>query len=92
MLDMNVLNNLAELSKLSFTEEELKKLSRELGEIMEFVSVINNFNEQPGNIQKNAVVFSQLRADIAMESLPREQLLENAKEHSDTYFKVPKVV
>lgn len=92
MLDINVLNNLAELSKLSFTQEELEKISSELDNIIKFLNVINDFNAQPGDNQNNAVAYSQLRQDKAQESFPREQILKNAKEHSDTYFKVPKVV
>lgn len=93
MLDINVTTKLAELSKLSFSEQELLQISQELGDIIAFTDTVGDFNGQPGNNnQDNAVKYSELREDISKESLPREQILKNAKESSESYFKVPKVV
>ena len=92
MFDLELTRHLAELSKLHFTEEELQTVTAEMGEIVALMDTISEFQTEACLDKGNAVAFADLRKDVHAPSLPREEILANARERSETCFKVPKVV
>lgn len=85
--------NVALLSRLEFSENELETFTGQMDAILEYADVLNKLDVD--NVQPMAHVLplkNVMRADEAKPSLPRELALSNAPEQEDGYFKVPKVM
>lgn len=85
--------NVALLSRLEFSENELETFTGQMDAILEYADVLNKLNVD--NVQPMAHVLplkNVMRADEVKPSLSRELALSNAPEQEDGYFKVPKVM
>lgn len=92
MFDTKLTAHLAELSKLSFTKEELSQMTKEMDVIVDLMNEVQNFSLTQNLTANQPRELSEFREDIPQESLKREKVLANAKEKSETSFAVPKVV
>ncbi|MBI2420218.1 MAG: Asp-tRNA(Asn)/Glu-tRNA(Gln) amidotransferase subunit GatC [Ignavibacteriales bacterium] len=84
---------IAKLAQLSFSEEELDKITRDLNEILEYMSSLNQIDTQ--NIQPLAHPIEnipRMREDVVHASVPRGKSLQNAPQANEEYFLVPKVI
>jgi aspartyl-tRNA(Asn)/glutamyl-tRNA(Gln) amidotransferase subunit C len=83
----------AALARLSFTDEEKRKLVQQMNEILQYMEQLNSLdttNVEPlAQVIKSQNVF---REDILKPSLDREEVLKNAPSKTDKFFKVPKVI
>lgn len=83
----------AELARLKFDEENSKKLTRDLNEILGYVNKLNELDTNSIKISINPVyIENAFREDELKESLTREDVLQNAPQRENGYFKVPKVI
>jgi aspartyl-tRNA(Asn)/glutamyl-tRNA(Gln) amidotransferase subunit C len=85
--------DVALLSRLEMTAEELDAYSGQLNAILEYADVLNKLDTK--GIEPTAHVLplkNVMRSDEVKPSLPRELALSNAPEAEDGYFKVPKVM
>lgn len=92
MFDTKLTAHLAELSKLSFTKEELSQMTKEMDVIVDLMNEAQNFSLTQNPTANQPRELSEFREDKPQESLKREKVLANAKEKSETSFTVPKVV
>jgi len=85
--------HIAKLAKLSLSDEEVEKYSKDLGDIATFVEQLNEIDisgvEPTAHILDKKNVF---RKDEKKESFPREQILKNAPSKEAGCISVPKVV
>ncbi len=85
--------DVALLSRLEMTAEELDAYSGQLNAILEYADILNKLDTK--GIEPTAHVLplkNVMRPDEVKPSLPRELALSNAPEAEDGYFKVPKVM
>jgi aspartyl-tRNA(Asn)/glutamyl-tRNA(Gln) amidotransferase subunit C len=85
--------NVALLSRLEMTNEELDAYAGQLNAILEYADVLNKLNTK--DVEPTAHVLplkNVMRPDAVKPSLPRELALANAPETEDGYFKVPKIM
>lgn len=85
--------DVALLSRLEMTAEELDAYSGQLNAILEYADILNKLDTK--GIDPTAHVLplkNVMRPDEVKPSLPRELALSNAPEAEDGYFKVPKVM
>jgi len=85
--------HISELSRLSFSEEELDRFTGELNNILDYIHKLDTLDTT--NIQPTSHVLdisNVFREDIVHEHLSREDALKNAAEHEHNHFKVPRVV
>lgn len=83
-IDKAALDHIAELSKLSFTDEESEKMIDQMSNIITFMDTIREIDIQYDDAKDgNQIAFSQLREDKAKESADTEKLLSNAKTGGD---------
>lgn len=83
---------LSKLSKLSFTEEELKKAAEDMTNIIEIMDTIKEIDITYDALADNKNVYlNDLREDISEASMSRDKILQNAT-NSNGCFVVPKVV
>lgn len=88
------LDHIAELSKLSFTDEEAEKMAEQMGDIIELMDTIRDFDiEYDDTKDKNEIPYASLREDKAEESLPSEKLLQNTVTGgADNCYVLPKMM
>jgi len=87
-MDKKILEQLAELSKLSFSNAEYGVLSKRFDEKLEEVSPILAFAGKPMP-PNNVSTLDSLRPDEVKPSLSLEELAKNAPRFRDRYFVVP---
>ena len=92
MFDTKDILHLAELSKLKFTDDELLKITENMGDIISIMDRVCDFDENENFEEKRLDLAKNIRQDEAEESLPRDKALSNASEREGTFFTVPKVV
>lgn len=81
------------LSRLEFSGEELDKFTGQLDAILEYIDVLNKVDTS--GIEPLAHVLdlkNVVRQDAVQPSLPRDLALSNAPEAEDGFFKVPRIV
>lgn len=92
MVTREDVENIALLSKLYVSEDDLDKLTNDMQEIINFADTINNAEnsgEEFDNINNLSNVF---REDVVIKSYPQEEILKNAPEQADDHFLVRKRV
>lgn len=78
-IERTELDHIAELSKLSFTDEESEKMAEQMGDIIELMDTIRDFDiEYDDTKDNNQIPYAALREDNAEESFPTEKLMQNA--------------
>jgi aspartyl-tRNA(Asn)/glutamyl-tRNA(Gln) amidotransferase subunit C len=89
----DMVDKIAHLSRLHFTEEEKPAIKKELQQMIQFVEKLNELDttgiEPLLHMSDNVNV---LRADEVKGSINREDGLKNAPVHDNEFFKVPKVI
>lgn len=93
MITRNDVEYVANLARLTLTEEEIEKMTKELGAIIEFANKLSELNTE--GIEPTAHVlniYNVFRNDEVKPSYPREEILKNAPSHDDVCIKVPKIV
>ncbi|MCC8072960.1 MAG: Asp-tRNA(Asn)/Glu-tRNA(Gln) amidotransferase subunit GatC [Clostridiales bacterium] len=81
MIGKDEVLKLAKLARLSFSDEELDKIMKDMDDIIAFADTINNSVEGDAekirNVSLNALPAEEFRDDIVKESLPNEKILSN---------------
>ena len=92
MFNLEQITHLAELSKIKFTDEELKSMAADMTEIVDLMDKIKEF--EAGNIEEKAFAceYKLLRKDEVKKSLDKEDVFKNAKNVEKSGFAVPKIV
>lgn len=81
--------HLGKLSKIELKEEEIKKLSSQIEQILSFVNQISQLKEENCKPQTHATgIKNVFREDEVKPSLSQQQALSNAKETHQGYFKI----
>lgn len=85
--------HVAMLARLAITEDEKELFTEQLNVILEYVDQLNALDTE--NIVPTSHVIPMqnvMREDEVTPSLPQSEILKNAPEKQDQYFKVPKIV
>lgn len=91
--DSAIVARIAELAKLSFTEEEKEVFTREFGQILGAIEEINTLDLSGVEPLTHVLDLPDiLRADESTPSLSVRDALKNAPQKNETFFKVPKVL
>ena len=93
-MEKSTLLHIAELSKLSFTDEEAETMMEQMGDIIDLMDTIRDAQlEYDDTGDKNEIPYRQLRTDTAAGSFPAEKLLENAETDSTgSCYTIPKMM
>jgi len=94
-MDVNdlLIDNLAKLSHLSFSEQEKKEIKADLQEMISFIEKLKEVDtEGVEPLLHMSTNINVLRDDVVQGSVSREEAVKNAPETDGTYFKVPKVI
>lgn len=83
----------AKLARLEFTEAEKEILMHQLNEILVYMEKLNEVDTSSIEPLTHVVELSNVfRDDKKNSSSPREEMLKNAPDKTEEFFKVPKVL
>ena len=88
-----LVQNLAELARLKFNEQEMQEIKSDLQRMISFVEKLNEVDTTgvPPLLHMGDSE-NAYREDIVQGSVSREEGLKNAPDTDGTYFRVPKVI
>jgi aspartyl-tRNA(Asn)/glutamyl-tRNA(Gln) amidotransferase subunit C len=88
-----LVNHLANLSRLSFKPEEKDAIRNDLQQMISFIEKLQEVDTEgvePLLFMTDEV--SELREDVVQGSISRDEALKNAPHADGVFFKVPKVI
>lgn len=87
------LEKLSLLARLEFRPDEVESLARELGQIVEYVALLNELDTDGVSPMAHTMDLSNVFADdVVLPSLDRELALANAPKRDDECYRVPAVL
>jgi aspartyl-tRNA(Asn)/glutamyl-tRNA(Gln) amidotransferase subunit C len=92
-VNSELVNNIAHLARLHFTDKEKKEIEKDLQRMISFVEKLNEIDTkdvQP--LQHMSISANVLREDEIKGSVGRDAALQNAPVTDGIFFKVPKVI
>jgi aspartyl-tRNA(Asn)/glutamyl-tRNA(Gln) amidotransferase subunit C len=92
-VNSKLVNNIAHLARLHFTDHEKKEIEKDLQRMISFVEKLNEIDiteVQP--LQHMSASTNVLREDEIKGSVSRDAALKNAPVTDGIFFKVPKVI
>src|SRR5690625_3957895 len=93
-INKDEVKKIADVAKLTLSEEELDKMTEHLRSFMGFAAKIDELNtadvERTTHVLKEQLV--ALRDDQAKSSLTQDEALTNAPASNDGHFKVPSIL
>jgi aspartyl-tRNA(Asn)/glutamyl-tRNA(Gln) amidotransferase subunit C len=88
-----LVDNLANLSRLSFTQLEKTEIKGDLQRMIAFVEKLQEVDTVgTAPLLHMTGAINVYREDMVKGSIPREEAMKNAPETDGTFFKVPKVI
>ena len=92
-IDSNVVHKVAQLARLSLSEEEEGKLAQEMGDLLDHFEALQELDTSEVEATTYAVPLECLqREDRALPSLDADRILQNAPRSKDGHFLVPKII
>lgn len=92
MITIKDVEHVAKLARLELTEEEKELYTKQLGDVLKYVDQMNEVNTS--NIKPMAQVVDMvnvMREDVVHYEQTKEELMANAPEKENGFFKVPKI-
>jgi aspartyl-tRNA(Asn)/glutamyl-tRNA(Gln) amidotransferase subunit C len=92
ILTLQEVNHIADLARLNLTDEEKQKYQEQLSAILDYAARLQQLDTSA--IAPTASVLStgsNLRADVASQSLPVTETLRNSADKVEDQFRVPPV-
>ncbi|MCS7264932.1 MAG: Asp-tRNA(Asn)/Glu-tRNA(Gln) amidotransferase subunit GatC [Armatimonadetes bacterium] len=85
--------HVALLARLELSEEEIERYAWELNRVLEHIEKLKELDVEGVEPTSHAVPLSNVfRPDKPSEPMPKEEVLMNAPDAVDGYFRVPRVV
>lgn len=92
MITLKDVEHVAKLARLGLTEEEKEKFAGQLSSIISYVEQLNEVNTEGVEPMAHAIEFCNVfREDKVDEAGLRKELLSNAPQEEDGYFRVPRI-
>ncbi len=86
----------ADLANLRLSDEEVRRMSHDLGEILTHIEQLNELDTESvdpmAQVLYDADETATLREDVPHTPLSNREALENAPASGNGYFKVPRVI
>lgn len=92
-IDNELVDRLAELSKLEFDEQGKEGIKKDLQKILNLVEKLEEVNVD--GVEPLIYMTDEknvLRKDVIADTVSKEEALQNAPQRDSDYFKVPKVI
>ena len=84
---------IANLAKISISEDQIEKLESEISSILNWVDTLNEVDTENIEPMSNSLTnFLQMREDIVNDGEKGSQILSNSPAEDKNFFVVPKVI
>ena len=85
--------HVASLARLALSEEEIERLQYELGRILEYFKQLQALDTENVPLTTHVLPMTNVyRADEVQSSLTREDVLANAPDQIEGFFRVPRIL
>ena len=92
MITVKDVEQVAKLARLELTEEEKELYTKQLGDVLKYVDQMNEVDTSNVKPMSHAIDFvNVMREDKVVYEQTKEQLMANAPEEENGFFKVPKI-
>jgi len=92
-LDVETLQKIAHLSRLEINEKDTDQMLRDMSSMLTFVEKLNEVNtDGVAPLTTMSHEINSLRDDVAKVDLTHDEVLSNAPNKDEDYFRVPKVL
>ena len=92
MITVKDVEHVAKLARLELTEEEKEKFTSQLGDVLKYVEQMNEVDTSNVEPMAHALDFvNVMREDEVKYEQTKEELMKNAPDAEDGFFKVPKI-
>ena len=87
------IEHIAVLARLSLPEEEKELFDSQLSSILDYMEKLNELDTKGIEPTSHVLTLSNvMRDDIPRPSIPKEDALMNAPDHTEKFFRVPKII
>ncbi|HET6568173.1 MAG TPA: Asp-tRNA(Asn)/Glu-tRNA(Gln) amidotransferase subunit GatC [Rhodothermales bacterium] len=84
---------IAALAKLRFSEEEERRIARQMSGILDYVAKLNELDTENVPPMSHVLDLNNVfREDAVRQRVTRDEAFQNAPDAAAGYFKVPKVI
>ena len=92
MITVKDVEHVAKLARLELTEEEKQLYTKQLGDVLKYVDQMNEVDTSDIKPMTQVVDFNNvMRDDIPIQEISKDDLMLNAPEEENGFFKVPKI-
>lgn len=92
MISKEQVEHVAKLARLALTEDEKQKFVKQFGDILEYFNQLNEVDTENIEPMAHSVPASNvMREDVVRVDCTKEEILSNAPEEDNGFFKVPKI-
>lgn len=87
------IEHIGSLARLSLTEKEKELFGLQLSSILDYMEKLSELDTRKVEPTSHVLpITNVMRDDIAAPSIPREDALMNAPDHTEKFFRVPKII
>ncbi|HNW26496.1 MAG TPA: Asp-tRNA(Asn)/Glu-tRNA(Gln) amidotransferase subunit GatC [Candidatus Gastranaerophilaceae bacterium] len=92
MITVKDVEHVAKLARLELTQEEKEKFTKQLGDVLKYVEQMNEVDTTDVKPMAHAFdIVNVMRDDNIVYEQTKEELMANAPEEENGFFKVPKI-
>ncbi len=92
MITIKDVEHVAKLARLELTEEEKELYTKQLGDVLKYVDQMNEVDTSDVKPMSHAIDFvNVMREDKVVYEHTKEELMANAPEEENGFFRVPKI-
>ena len=92
MITIKDVEHVAKLARLELTEEEKELYTKQLGDVLKYVDQMNEVDTSDVKPMSHAIDFvNVMREDKVVYEHSKEELMANAPEEENGFFRVPKI-
>lgn len=92
MITIKDVEHVAKLARLELTEEEKELYTKQLGDVLQYVNQMNEVDTSNIEPMTQVVDFvNVMREDKVAYEQTKEELMKNAPDQENGFFKVPKI-
>lgn len=92
MITIKDVEHVAKLAKLQLSEEEKEKFTKQLGDVLKYVEQMNEVDTTGVKPMAHAFDFvNVMREDEVVHEQTKDELMKNAPEEENGFFRVPKI-
>ena len=85
--------HVANLARLALPPEEMMRIGRELNRILEHFQELQELDTEQIESTSHAIAMENVyREDSVQDSLPVDEVLRNAPDRADVFFRVPRII